>query len=189
MQGELAGGDIMLDDGVVEQGFEQRGAFSVGDAPGDDPAAENIDDDIEIEVAPFRGAHQLRYVPGPNLIWAFGEKFRLLIDGAPQLSTPFADFVMLGENAIHGADRAQIDALVEQAGVDFGWSQINKPRLPQQVEDGLALLSGKRPPWRWPRARSRWRSSLQGLTAMTAGARQPERRAGGGDQAAARRQS
>ncbi|MGH6836309.1 MAG: hypothetical protein ACREC9_12350 [Methylocella sp.] len=27
----------------VEQVFEQRGAFSTGDAPGDDPAAENID--------------------------------------------------------------------------------------------------------------------------------------------------
>jgi hypothetical protein len=46
MQGELAGGDILLDDGVVEQGFEQRSAFSIGDAPGDDPAAENIDNDI-----------------------------------------------------------------------------------------------------------------------------------------------
>ena len=32
MQGELAGGDIMLDDGVVEQGFEQRSAFSIGAA-------------------------------------------------------------------------------------------------------------------------------------------------------------
>src|SRR5271166_339750 len=179
----------MLGDGVVEQGFEQRGAFSVGDLPGDDPAAENINDDVEIEVAPFHRSHQFRDVPGPNLIWAFGEEFGLLINGAAQLPPPFADFVMLGEDAIHGADRAQIDALVEQAGVDFGWGQIDEPRLPQQVEDGLALLSGKRPPWRWPRARSRWRSSLQGLTAMTAGARQPERRAGGGDQAAARRQS
>jgi len=54
MQGELAGANIMLDDGVVEQGFEQRGAFSGGDLPGDNPPAENIDDDIEIEVAPFR---------------------------------------------------------------------------------------------------------------------------------------
>jgi hypothetical protein len=33
-----------------------------------------------------------------------------------------------GENAIHGADRAQIDARVEQAGVAFGGSQIDKPR-------------------------------------------------------------
>src|ERR1022692_1435764 len=90
MQSKLAWGDIMLDDGVVEQGFEQRGAFRVGDAPGNDPAAENINDDIEIEVAPFRRPHQLRYVPGPNLIWAFGEKFGLLVDGAPQLPAPFA---------------------------------------------------------------------------------------------------
>ena len=60
MQGELAGGDIMLDDGVVEHGFGQRGAFSVGDAPGDDPAAENINEDIEIEVAPFRQPRQFR---------------------------------------------------------------------------------------------------------------------------------
>ena len=116
--------------------------------------AENIDDDIEIEVAPFRGSHQLRYVPRPNLIWAFGEKFRLLIDGALQLSMPFADFVMLGENAIHGADRAQIDALVEQAGVDFSWSQIDKPRLLNassttgalsRQAPALALAVGARP--------------------------------------------
>ena len=46
MQSKLAWGDIMLDDGVVEQGFEQRGAFRVGDLPGNDPAAENINDDI-----------------------------------------------------------------------------------------------------------------------------------------------
>ena len=99
MQGELAGRDIVLDGGVVEQRFEERGAFRVGDLPGDDPAAENINDDIEIEVPPFRRPHQLRDVPGPNLIWAFGEKFRLLIDGATQLSAPFANFIMLGENA------------------------------------------------------------------------------------------
>ena len=98
-------------------------------------------------------------------------------------------FVMLGENAIHGADRAQIDALVEQAGVDFGGSQINKSRLPQQVEYDLALFRDKRPHWRWPRAHSRKRLSPEGLAAMKASARQPKRCAGGGDQAAARRQS
>jgi hypothetical protein len=140
--------------------FEQRGAFRIGDAPGDDPAAENVDDDIEIEAAPFCRPHQLHYVPGLILISAFGAKCRLLIDGAPQLSTPFADFVMFGENAIRGADRAQIDALVEQAGVDFGWSQIDKPRLPQQVEYAPESL------------------------AVKVSARQPKGCAGGGDQAA-----
>ena len=90
---------------------------------------------------------------------------------APQLSTPFADFVMLGENAIHGTDRAQIDALVEQAGVDFGGSQINKSRLPQQVEYDLALFRDKRPHRRWPSAHRRKRLSPEGLAAMKAGAR------------------
>ena len=56
MQGELAGRDIMLDDGVVEQRLEQRRAFRVRNMPSDNPAAENINDDIEIEVAPFRPA-------------------------------------------------------------------------------------------------------------------------------------
>jgi hypothetical protein len=32
MQSELAGHDMMLGDGVIEQGLEQRGAFSVGNA-------------------------------------------------------------------------------------------------------------------------------------------------------------
>ena len=113
MQGELARRDIMLDDGVVEKWFEQRGAFSVGNALGDDPAAENINDDIEIEVVSFRRPHQLRYIPGSNLIWAFGEKFRLLIDEAPQLSTPFADFAMLGENAIDRRARGERGLLVD----------------------------------------------------------------------------
>jgi hypothetical protein len=40
---------------------------------------------------------------------------------------------MLGQNAIHGSDRAELDVLVEQVGVDFRSSQIDEPRLPQQV--------------------------------------------------------
>jgi|HubBroStandDraft_2_1064218.scaffolds.fasta_scaffold430494_1 hypothetical protein len=50
---KVGDGVMRFDDGVVEQWFEQSGALSVGDLRGDDPAVENIDDDIEIEVAPF----------------------------------------------------------------------------------------------------------------------------------------
>src|ERR1019366_4510286 len=143
-----------------------------GNAPGDDPAAENIDDAVEIEVAPFRRPDQFCDVPGPNLIWAFGKEFGLLIDGVTQLPAPFAHFVMLGQNAIHGSNRAEIDALVEQAGVDFGWSQIDEPGFPQQVDDASALFGDKRPRRRRPWAHCRLRLSAQGLPAMQAGARQ-----------------
>lgn len=53
MQGELAWRDIMLDGG----GVEQRRAFRVRNMPGDNSAAENIDDDIEIEIALIHRSH------------------------------------------------------------------------------------------------------------------------------------
>jgi len=59
---------MMLGDGVIEQGLEQRGAFSVGNAPGDDPAAENIDDDVEI----YRESLRIRKVACRASIFGFG---------------------------------------------------------------------------------------------------------------------
>ena len=106
-----------------------------------------------------------------------------------QLAAPFADLAVLGEDAIHGPDRAQIDALVEQAGVDFGGRQIDEARPPQHLEDGLLLGVGQRPRGLWTRQRWRRRLFACELAAMQAGARKPQRRAGCGDQPAARRQS
>ena len=67
MQCQLAGRCGMLGGGVLEQRHEQRGAFSVSDAPANDSAAENIDDDVEVEVRPFGWPHQLCDIPGPDL--------------------------------------------------------------------------------------------------------------------------
>jgi hypothetical protein len=36
-----------------------------------------------------------------------------------QLVPSLLDFVIVGEKPIHGADRAMVDALVEQRGIDF----------------------------------------------------------------------
>ena len=68
MQGQLAGRRGMFGGGIIEQRREHGGAFSVGDAPADDSAAEDIDDDVEVEVGPFGRPHQLRDVPGLSLI-------------------------------------------------------------------------------------------------------------------------
>ena len=100
------GVNTMLGDGVLEQRLEQARRFRVGDIPADDPAAEDVDDDVEVEVGPFGRPHQLGDVPGPDLVGPFGEQFGLLVDGMAQLPAAFADFVMLAEDPIHGADRA-----------------------------------------------------------------------------------
>jgi hypothetical protein len=53
MQGRLAGRCGMLGGGVIEQCREQGGAFPVGDASANDSAAEDVDNDVEVEVRPF----------------------------------------------------------------------------------------------------------------------------------------
>ena len=50
VEGQLAGRHGVLFEGVVEQRLEQDGALGIGDAPADDPAAEDIENDVEIEV-------------------------------------------------------------------------------------------------------------------------------------------
>ena len=63
VEGQLTGRDGVLFDGVIEQCLEQAGALGIGDAPADDPAAEDIENDVEIEVGPFRRSRQLRDLP------------------------------------------------------------------------------------------------------------------------------
>ena len=63
VEGQLAGRHGVLGEGVIEQRLEQGGALGIGDAPADDPAAEDVEDDVEVEVGPFRRSHQLCDVP------------------------------------------------------------------------------------------------------------------------------
>src|SRR4051812_1445211 len=96
------------------------------------PAAEDVENDVEIEVGPFGRSRQLCYIPGPNLIGALGEEqFGLGVDRVPQLIAAFADFIVVIEEAVHGADRAEVDALVEQGGVDLRRGEIGEARLAQ----------------------------------------------------------
>ena len=56
-----------------------------------------------------------------------------------ELVAAFANFVVLDEDAVHGADRAVVDAFIQQAGVDFGGCLVGEARRMQQVQHHLAL--------------------------------------------------
>jgi hypothetical protein len=62
VQRQLAGHDVVFRDRIVEQRLKQRGGLRVRDTPADDAAAEDVEDDIEIEqvVAGFSGSLNLR---------------------------------------------------------------------------------------------------------------------------------
>jgi len=54
---------------------------------------------------------------------------------------------MFVEDAVHGADRAVVDALVEQGGVDFGGRKIDILRTAQQIDHAIALWWGQLARW------------------------------------------
>src|SRR3954466_1048522 len=160
----------------------------IGDAPADDPAAEDVENDVQIEVGPFRRSHQLRNVPRPDLIRSFGQQFGFRIDGMAQLIAAFADFVVVVQDPIQGPDRAVVDALVEQGGIDFGRSQIGKARLAQSVEHCLSFFGRQRAGRaRSGRGRRQWGDPTRAV-AIDSGARHAQGLAGGGGKAVAGRQ-
>ena len=54
------------------------------------------------------------------MIGALGQQFRLVVDRVATLTTTLRNLTMGGKDAIHRSDRAQIDAFIEQGGIDFG---------------------------------------------------------------------
>lgn len=124
----------MLGDGVAEQSLEQGSVFSISDTPADGAATEDIDNDVEVEIGPFRWPFEFRDVPRPDFIRVYGQQFGLGVERMAQLLAACAHFVVGPQNAIHGADRAMIAALVEQGGVDFCWREIGKARRTEQIE-------------------------------------------------------
>src|SRR5664279_1448372 len=188
MESKLAFRRGMFGGGVLEQCGEQGGALPVGDTPADDAPAENVDDDVEIEVGPFGWSHQLGDIPGPDLVGRQRQQLRLFIDWMPQLLAPLPDFLAGGQDAVHGADRAVVDPFVEQAGVDLGWRLIGEARCVQKIQHDLAF-DGSQSATRLQSGATHglWPRQMPAMT-IDAGARQVQCRARTGGETGRRRQ-
>ena len=169
MQRELAGRHVVFGDRVVEQRLEECRAFSVCHAPAHDTTAEDVEDDVEIEVAPFSWPDQLGDVPGPNLIGTFGQQLGLSVGGMAKLRATFVNLAVLLEDAVHGADRAAVDAFIKQGGVDLGRCLVSKPWFVQQIQHHLLLRNAQRAVWLRPRAGADRGSGQPGAPALHAG--------------------
>src|SRR5271165_2432291 len=71
------------------------------------------------------------------------------LSASAQLLATLLHLAVLVEDAIHGPDRAMIEALVQQLGVDFRRGLVDEPRFAQQIEDGrrserASALAGRR---------------------------------------------
>ena len=167
---QLAGRHVVLGDRIIEQRPEQRGALGVGHATPDDPAAEDVEDHVKVEAAPFGGPHQLGNVPRPDLVRTFCQEFGLLVGGMAALRTALADLAVLAKQPIHGANRAVVDALIEQTGVDLGRRLVSEARGVQQVQHRLLLRNTQSPCRPRSRAKGHRRRGQAGTAALHAGA-------------------
>src|SRR6201994_4924819 len=137
--------------------------ISVGDAPADDAAADDVEDDVQVEIRPFGWSHQLGDIPRPDLVGGFGQQLGLLVERMAALVAPFADLALFGQDAIQGADRAQIDAFVQQGGIALRGGQIDEAGCSQKIAHTAAFFRSKGPRWRGPgRA---WRGWLKATPA------------------------
>jgi hypothetical protein len=99
---------------VSASSFCQGGGFGLGDQPADHVAAVDVDDHIQVEVGPFRRPVQLGDVPRPALIRFRRDQFGLHPRRVHRLAATLLDLVVRAQNPIHGGDRGQVGAVVEQ---------------------------------------------------------------------------
>ena len=157
MHGELARLDPLLRAGVRDQALGQRGALARREHPADHVAAEDVEDDVEIEIRPLGGAQELRDVPAPDLVGPGRQQLRRRVVGAADLVAPLLDLAGRVQEPVHRARRAEIGPLVEQRGMHLRGSLVDEALTVEGVEHGLTLPGIQRTWRRRPRSpRSRW---------------------------------
>ena len=130
-QGQLARLDVLLLAGVGNQPLGQLRALARCHHPADHIPAEDIQNDIEVEVGPFGCPLQFGDVSAPELIRRSGQKLRLLIRRVGELIAALTSFTIQFQKAAHRAERTVIHAFVQQGGVDRGWRAVLEAFLMQ----------------------------------------------------------
>src|SRR6185295_7426039 len=83
-------GDVEALDGFGDQALGQGGGLALGEHPGHDVAAEDVEHDVEVVVQPFVGPPELGDIPGPDAIGGGGQKLGLAVGGMTQLVAALA---------------------------------------------------------------------------------------------------
>lgn len=182
MQGQRARRYAFLGGAVGNKLLGQLGGFLLGHHPADDVAAEDVEDDIQMEAGAPDRPLQFRDVPTPDLIGHYGQQFRFGVLGMAQLVATLAHGGTALQQAVHGAHRGHVAPLVEQLGVDGRRRAIGETRAVEHVERDAALQfrqSQRRSPHR-RRSGRQWAAVARASVAIQGAAWQAQGAAGGG---------
>ena len=99
MQGQPARLDIMARHGVSDELLGQLRTLARGDEPAHDEAAEDVQDDVQVEARPLGRSLELGDIPGPDLVGRDGQQFGLGVGRVGELVAPLlltASIVLAG---------------------------------------------------------------------------------------------
>ena len=101
----------------------------------------------------MRRSFELGDVPTPQLARSRRQQLGARIDRVPELIPALAHLVVLPQDAVHRAPRAEVDALVEQGGVHLTWGLVCEARAVQRRPHGVRFGGRERTGRRRPRGR------------------------------------
>jgi len=94
VESKLALVDALTMTCLFNEGAGQRRILPVGNRPAHNVAAENIHDDVQVEIRPLRRAMEFRNVPTPKLVGLLGQQLWSRIFGVSKLVSPLLRLVM-----------------------------------------------------------------------------------------------
>ena len=97
VQREHPGLDALLETGLLDQPPAQARGLPVRHHPARDVAAEDVQNDVEMEVPPLLRPEEPRDVPGPHLVGRAGHDLRLRVVRVAALSPALPDRPVLGQ--------------------------------------------------------------------------------------------
>src|SRR3546814_6317808 len=103
------------------------------DLPGHDVAGVDIEDHVELEPGPLVWAAELGDVPGPHLVRSGGHQLGLDRGGSAGLTASFPNLVLSPKEPVHGADRAQVGAFIEERRPALRWGLVAEPLAVDRV--------------------------------------------------------
>src|SRR5690606_16055690 len=171
---ELAGLDAVARDGLREELLGESAVLTLGHHPRDDVAAEEVEDDVEVEEDAADEGGELRDVPGPDLVRSRGDEPRNRVLPTLSVVTPFAQFTALAEEPVHRPNRAEKPPLFEQGRVNLPRRLVDEAFRVQDGENLRSLRLRQPPVIRTTRAAHARRRRAK--MAVRGGARQSQRR-------------
>ncbi len=142
MQGQHAWRNIVACHGLGDELLGQLGTLAQGDHPAHHESAEDVQDHVQMKARPLGWSFEFGDVPGPDLVGRRRQQFGFGIGRMGKLIAPLRAAAVGRQQAVHGAHRCQIAALIEQRGVHRRWRGVGETCTVERGQQRLQSATG-----------------------------------------------